>query len=101
MLVNAKWYPVPTTPSPFLPRSYDVGTTSMPFLLRWYYVVSRSIPRPLTATLVLRKFTCSKFDHVLAVHADLTTLLPRFYCAHPVPTMLIRFPLRSHLFKRA
>ena len=38
MLTNAKWYPVPTTLSPCLPRSYDVGTMSMPFLLRWHYV---------------------------------------------------------------
>ena len=35
MLMNAKWYPVPTKLSPCLPCSYDVGTTSMPFLLRW------------------------------------------------------------------
>ena len=38
VLVNVKCYPVPTTLSPCLTRSYDVGTTSMPFLLRWYYV---------------------------------------------------------------
>ena len=47
MLMNAKWYHVPTTLSPCLPRSYDVGTTSMPFLLRWYYV------NPVITTLLL------------------------------------------------
>ena len=38
MLMNTKWYPVPTTLSPCLPRSYDAGAASIPFLLRWYYV---------------------------------------------------------------
>ena len=38
MLMNAKWYPVPTTLSQCLPRSYDAGTMSMQCLLRWYYV---------------------------------------------------------------
>ena len=32
MLINAICFPVPTTLSPCIPRSYDVGTTSMPFL---------------------------------------------------------------------
>ena len=40
-----------------------------------------------------------KFDHVLAVFADLTALLLRFYYVHPVPTTLIRFPLFSCLFR--
>ena len=108
MLMNAKWYPVPTTPFPCLPRSYDVGTTSMPFLLCWHnanpvlttYVVTRSLPRSLAATLTLRKLlTCSKCDHALAVLSDLTTLLPRVFYAHLVPTTLIRFILRSRLFR--
>ena len=64
-----------------------------------YYVVTMSLPRPLTATLVLRKFwTCSKFDHVLAVLAHLTTLLPRlcrFYHAHQTPTSFS--PLRERI----
>ena len=50
--------------------------------------------------LLLRKFwTCSKFDHILAVLADFTSLLPCFYYTHPVPTTLIRFPLHSHHFR--
>ena len=65
-----------------------------------YYVATRSLPRSLTATLILCKFkTCSKFDHVLSVLADLTTFLLRFYYAHLVPTTLIRFPLRSRLLR--
>ena len=38
-------------------------------------------------------------DNVLAVLADLTTLLPRFYYAPPVPTTLTRFPIHCHLFR--
>ena len=88
-------------------------STSIPFLLRWYYVnpvlttlVLRqsgsyyvgdvSLPRPLTATFLLRKFlTCSKFDYILAVFADIITLLPRFYYAHPT----LPRSSGSHLFK--
>ena len=43
-------------------------------------VVTISLTRPLTPTLLLRKcLICSKFDHFIAVLADLTTLLRRIY----------------------
>ena len=35
-MIMAPRYPVPTTLSPCLPRSYDVGTTSIRSLLRCY-----------------------------------------------------------------
>ena len=91
--------PVSTT---LLRRWHYVNTVSTTLVLCQsgsYYVVTRSLPRSLAA-LLLRKFrTCSKFDHVLAVLADITTLLPRFYYAHPGPTMLIRFSLHSRFLK--
>ena len=34
LIMNAKWYPVPTTLSSCLPRSYYAGTNSIQFLLR-------------------------------------------------------------------
>ena len=98
MLMNTKLYAVLTTLSPCLPRFYDVGTTSMPFLLRWYYVNPVLTTFALGPHYALWPLRCSKFDHVLAVLADLTTLLQHFYYAHPVPTTLIRFPLRSRPF---
>ena len=70
--MNAKWYPVPTTLSPCLPRSYDVGTTSMPFLLRWYYV------NPVLTTLSLGPYHALWrlfFEFVQHVQ-NLTTFLP-------------------------
>ena len=86
-------------PSRRTPPCY-VNTVPATMVLRQpgsYYVVTRSLPRPLTATLLLRKFkTWSKFDHVLA---DLTTLLPRFHYTHPISTTLFMFPFRSHLIR--
>ena len=76
MLVNAKCYPVPTTLSPCLPRSYDFGTTTMPFLLRWHYVnpilTTLSIG-PYHALWRLRSYSYYvNFEHV----RNLTTSLP-------------------------
>ena len=85
------------------PLSYYVNSLPTTLVLRQsgsYYVVTRSLPRPLTAMLLLCKFsTCFKFDHVLPILADPTRLLPRFYYAHPIPTTLIRFPLCFHIFR--
>ena len=78
-----------------LGRWYYVNAVPTRVVLRqsgYYYVATRSLPRSLAATLLLRN---------LAVLADHTTLLPRFYYVHPVPITLIRFPLRSRLFMRA
>ena len=42
MLMNAKWYPVPTTLSPCLPRFFDVGTTSILLLTTSLQTLLRS-----------------------------------------------------------
>ena len=77
MLTNAKWYSVPTTLSPCLPRSYDVGTTPMPFLLRWYYVnpvLSTLTLRPYHALWWLRSYYVN-FEHVQNLATSLYTFL--------------------------
>ena len=68
-----------------------VATTSMPFLLRHYYILTASW---LSHVLTTPFWTCSKFDHVIHVHEDLTTLLSvskthllrptSSYCVHPI-----------------
>ena len=74
MVMNAKWYPVPTTLYPCLPRSNDFGTTSMLFLLRWYYVnpvLTMLSQGPYHALRWLRSYYVN-FEHV----QNLTTSLP-------------------------
>ena len=65
-----------TRSNKFLPRSRYVKeddiTASMPFLLRPFYVLTG----PDSATSSLRFLTCSKFDHILHVHEDITTYAP-------------------------
>ena len=97
MLMNAKWYPVPTTLSQCLPRSYDAGTTSMQCLLRWYYVnpvLTTLSLGPHHALWRLRSYYVN-FEHVQNLTTSslpfLQTLLRSYYAS----TTLIPFLPRS------
>ena len=87
MLMNAKWYPVPTTLSLCLPRSYDV---SISFLLRWHYV------NPVLTTLSLGPYHA--LWRLRSYYVNLTTSLPFLQTllrSYHASTTLIPLLLRS------
>ena len=101
MLVNAKCFPISTTLSLCLQRSYDVcrsmcsyydGTTS----IRFYYVVTRYLTRRLTATLLLRN--CEHVQNLTtSLLEGLTTLLPS--SSSFIPRSSGSHYARSHFFR--
>ena len=90
MLMNAKWYPVPTTLTPCLPRSYD-------FMRRWHYAnpVLTTLPLgPYHTPWRLRPYYVN-FEHVQNLTSSLSFLQTLLRSHHASTTPIPFLPCSS------